>query len=252
MRIVDKLVIASAILSALVVAGSCMERPGSQPGHATTSTVSSAVARENDSLDSLLKAANQGFADAQLQLGKLYEEGKRVPQDYATAASWYRKAADQGNADAQQKLGSLYYYGTGVPQDYVAAVNWYKESASQGNADGQFGLGLMYDTGFGVPEDQVAAASWYVKAANQGQTLAQIKLGDAYEDGEGVPQDYAEAHKWYNIAAPAMESRKPTNQGLNAAQLFRDNIAKKMTPNQIEEAQRLARDWKAKSEISKN
>jgi hypothetical protein len=54
-----------------------------------------------------------------------------VPQDYAAAASWYRKAAEQGNADAQFNLGSMYYKSLGVPQDHVIAYMWLKLCGSQ-------------------------------------------------------------------------------------------------------------------------
>jgi TPR repeat protein len=56
-----------------------------------------------------------------------------------------------------------------------------------------------------------------------------------YEKGEGVAQDYVEAHKWYNLAAA---------QGEKIASNNRDSIAKEMTPEQIAEAQKLAREWK--------
>ena len=38
----------------------------------------------------------------------MYEEGNGVPQDYAKAVKWYRLAADQGYADAQYNLGVMY------------------------------------------------------------------------------------------------------------------------------------------------
>ena len=45
--------------------------------------------------------------------------GQGVPQDYAEAVTWYRKAAEQGDADAQYNLGVMYAKGQGVPQDYA-------------------------------------------------------------------------------------------------------------------------------------
>ena len=50
------------------------------------------------------KAADQGYADAQFNLGKMYEHGQGVPQSAKAAAVWYRKAADQGDAEAQLQL----------------------------------------------------------------------------------------------------------------------------------------------------
>ncbi len=75
--------------------------------------------------------AEQGDAKAQYILGRMYDLGEGVPQDYAEAAKWYRKAAEQGDAKAQFALGAMYSYGRGVPQDYVQAHKWYNLAASR-------------------------------------------------------------------------------------------------------------------------
>lgn len=122
------------------------------------------------------KAADQGDADAQFNLGVMYASGHDVAQDYKTAMWWYRKAADQGYAKAQCNLGSMYYEGHGVPQDYGQAASWYRKAADQGDAEAQCNLGNMYARGRGVPQDYSAAASWYRKAADQGDEEAQQAL----------------------------------------------------------------------------
>ena len=53
-----------------------------------------------------------------------------MPQDYAQAASWFRKAAEQGYADAQNNLGVVYQFGQGVPQDNIVAYALYNLSAT--------------------------------------------------------------------------------------------------------------------------
>jgi hypothetical protein len=75
-----------------------------------------------DPLERARQAAEMGDAQAQLELGQMYYEGKKVPQDYAEAARWYRKSAEQGNVHAQNLLGKRYEAGEGVPQDYAEAV----------------------------------------------------------------------------------------------------------------------------------
>jgi TPR repeat protein len=55
----------------------------------------------------------------------MFSQGRGVPQDYAEAVRWYRKAADQGYAKAQYNLGNMYWYGRGVPQDSAQAERWY-------------------------------------------------------------------------------------------------------------------------------
>ena len=83
---------------------------------------------------------------------------------------------------------------------------------------------------------------WWRKAAEQGHATAQYNLGVAYHNGEGVPQNYAQAHMWHNLAA----SRFPPGEDRDKVVKNRDHVAKKMTPAQISEAQKLAREWKPK------
>lgn len=147
------------------------------------------------------KAAEQGYVNAQYNLGICYANGEGVPQDYVEAAKWYRKAANQGNAMAQYNLGLCYYNGKGVPQDYAEAVKCFRRAAEQGYANAQNILGVCYAKGKGVPQDYAEAAKWYRKAAEQGDAMAQWILGISYANGKGVPQDNAEAVKWYRKAA---------------------------------------------------
>jgi clan AA aspartic protease (TIGR02281 family) len=155
------------------------------------------------------KAADQGLAVAQNNLGMMHEKGQGVAQDYAAALNWYRKAADQGYAPAQHSLGFMYDSGRGVLKDDVAAASWYRKAADQGDAHAQSNLGIMYAQGRGVTQDYAAALNWYRKAADQGDAHAQNNLGAMHEKGQGVAQDYAAALNWY---------RKAADQGLAIAQ----------------------------------
>ena len=94
-------------------------------------------------------------------------KGQGVPQDYAEAVQWYRKAAEQGVAKAQFNLGLMYDNGLGVTQDYARAGKWYRKAAEQGYATAQFNLGLMYENGEGVPQDYVHAHMWYDLVASR-------------------------------------------------------------------------------------
>ena len=190
--------------------------------------------------------AEQGEASAQYNLGLMFDNGQGVPQDYATAVSWYRKAAEQGHAAAQNNLGAMYAHGQGVPQDYAAAASWYRKAAEQGNAMAQYNLGVLYDDGQGVPQDYAVAMSWYRKAAEQGYVDAQISLGIFYSMGEGVSRDYVIAHMWFSLAAGGDKKGAEARNKMTPAQA-RDIVAKHMTPTQIAEAQKLAREWKPTS-----
>ena len=86
---------------------------------------------------------------------------------------WYRTAAEQGYADAQNNLGVCYETGAGVPKDLVQAASWYRKAAEQGQTIAQYNLGVCYKNGTGVPKDAAQAAAWYRRAANQGDADAQ-------------------------------------------------------------------------------
>jgi TPR repeat protein len=102
----------------------------------------------------------------------------------------------------------------------------------------QYNLAVMYDDGQGVPQDYAVATSWYRKAAEQGDADGQVNLGILYGMGQGVAQDYVNAHMWFSLAASGGDKN-----GVKA----RDMVAAKMTPAQLAEAQKLAREWKPTS-----
>jgi TPR repeat protein len=162
--------------------------------------------------------------------------------DYPTAYREFLPLAQRGDARAQANVGRLYHEGHGVPQDYAEAVKWFRKAADQGYTGSQFQLGSLYYQGHGVPRDYAEAVKWYRKAAEQGDDGAQAMLGTMYARGEGVPQDYVQAHMWINLAA----SQSPPGELHKEAVKWRDSIAARMTPAQIAEAQRLAREWKPK------
>lgn len=142
-------------------------------------------------------------------------------------------------------LGMMSYWGQGMPQDYSAAAGWYLKAAEQGLPHAQTNLGVMYSAGRGVPQDYQAAAKWFQEAADQGETSAQANLAGMYEKGEGVPRDYLMAHIWLDLA---VECSTPTQAAFRSEVVQRrDAVAKFLTSTQLEEARRLAREWKPKS-----
>jgi TPR repeat protein len=164
--------------------------------------------------------------------------------DYQKALQLARPLAEQGDPRAQFLLGRIFLRGRGVPTDENEAVKWLRRAADQGHAGAQFSLGNLYAEGKGVPQDNVEAAKWYRAAADRGDPQAQYNLGLAYAKGEGVEQDNVKAHMWFNIAA----SRFPSDSAnRNLAISNREAIAQKLTPEELAEAQRLAREWTPKS-----
>jgi TPR repeat protein len=163
------------------------------------------------------------------------EEGNAAYKkgDFPTALREFKPLAAQGNADAQYSLGVMYDRGEGVAQDHARAHMWWSRAAAQGDSWAQGNLGQQYRKGEGVVQDYAEAVKWYKLAAAQGSFLGQIHLGFMYDRGEGVAQDYVRAHMWLNLAATS---------GGGWAMESRDNVAKKMTSEQIGEAQKMARE----------
>lgn len=185
--------------------------------------------------------AEKGDPNAQYNLAILYYEGRGVPRNYAEAAKWYRKAADQGDVSAQYNLGNMYKDGQGVPQDYAEAVKWFRKAAEQGDAKAATNLAVRYASGQGVPKSQVEALKWFRVAADQGLAAAQGAVALIFSLDEGVPHNYVAAYMWFTLAAAG---------NFKDAIAKRDIVAKYMTPAQIAEAQKLARDWKPKKEYT--
>jgi TPR repeat protein len=96
--------------------------------------------------------------------------------------------------------------------------------------------GPLEDADAAVKRRDYATAMRLIRPlAEQGDASAQYNLGVFYDNGLGVPQNYVTAYMWLNLSAA---------QGREGAATFRDLIARRMTPAQIAEAQKLAREWK--------
>jgi TPR repeat protein len=120
--------------------------------------------------------------------------------------------------------------------DYAAEVAIVRPLAEKGYAFAQFNLGVLYDRGQGLPQDDALAKQWYQKAAEQGLPQAQVNLAIMYEEGQGMPVDPVRAYFWYALA---------DSQGDGQAPQALQDIAKKMTPAQVADAERQVKEFKA-------
>ena len=171
------------------------------------------------------KAAERGYADAQLMLGGMYDDGEGVPQDKVDAYVWFLLAASRGNkfapnisywheheltADeinaAQEEAARR---AAAMPEMPAAEVNRLLPAAEQGDAEAQYLLGMIYHRGKAVLRDYRETAKWHRKAAQQGHAEAQAVLAALHYNGRGVAQDGREALQW---------SRKAAEMGHAAAQ----------------------------------
>lgn len=164
--------------------------------------------------------AEKGQAEAQFNLGVLYDQGLGVNTDYA---------------QAQFNLAVLHANGLGVAQSNAEAARWYRRAAVQGLSAAQFNLGVLYETGTGIIQDYRQAADWYRRAAEQGHAAAQNNLGLLYANGQGVTRDLVIAYAWYTVAA-AQDNAK--------ARFNRDQLARSLTPGQTQEGEHLAAEYR--------
>ena len=120
-------------------------------------------------------------------------------KDYVTAFKELTPLAEQGNADAQFLLGKMYWMGQGVLKDSAQAIKWLKASAAQGNADAQFYMGSYYL----LPHRDIAEGlKWLRLSAEQGNQDAQLLLGKTYMDGaRELPRDPVQGEMWLRLAA---------------------------------------------------
>ena len=226
------------------------------------------------------------LAEAQFNLGEIYLYGRGVAEDCMEAVKWLHLAAEGGNAEAQLTLGDMYHHGEGVAQDVTQVMKWYRLAAEAGNTTAQFYLGEAYLYGYyGVANDDAEAFKWLRSAAEARHLVAknllagmyydgrgvaqdyrlayvwdiltegsrveiagrmtieqfaeaQTMLGERYSEGKGVEQDNSLAYMWFSLAAA---------QGNKTAKENRDKVAKRMTAEQIAEAEKIAEDCRARN-----
>jgi len=157
----------------------------------------------NDYTILLLEKAEQGDADAQLQLGYYYfllpvgfpvgspEYSEQTKEKSEKTAYWFKKAADQGNAEAQFKYAEI---------NKDERIFWYQKAADNGYVKAQYKLACYFYDGIIIEQDYKKAVSWFKKAADQGHVEAQYNLGNCYFYGNGTNQDFEKAINWFRKA----------------------------------------------------
>ncbi|WP_349953139.1 tetratricopeptide repeat protein, partial [Bacteroides finegoldii] len=134
---------------------------------------------QNSNEQDLLKEANLGNSEAQYKMGKCLGDKK----EYTQAFEWWSKAAAQGFAKAEYNVGVCYENGMGVEKNTVKAFEWYSKAATQGFANAEYSVGAFYYLGIGVERNITKAFEWWSKAAAQGFAKAEYNVGVCYENG---------------------------------------------------------------------
>ena len=157
------------------------------------------------------RSAEAGDTTAMFKLGYCYNYGEGRAQDLPKAVYWYQKAAEAGRADAMYKLGNCYADGQGVEQDLGQAVYWHRKGAEAGGADSMNDLGIYCLCGDGDPAQSF---DWFQRAAQAGSLTAMVNLAKFYAAGVGTAQDYAMAAYWFQKAAEAGSADGMYNLGI--------------------------------------
>ena len=157
-----------------------------------------------------MRAAEQGFAPAQVHLASIFER----LGDRAMALHWFQRAADAGSAAGLNGAGLLLEAG-GDPlvADPKEAVKLYQQAAAKGLSDADFNLGHCFQKGVGITPDLVRAYECYERAAFRGHSAAQNNLGVMLEKGIGIARNVSDALRWYRQAAAASDPAAQCNLG---------------------------------------
>jgi len=153
----------------------------------------------------LLKAAENGYDRAQIEVGDMYQEGKtpkgdfKVLIDHTKAAYWYERALSN-SPDwwyAQEKLVSLYLHNSELGKQSYAVALLHKY-VGDNDCFGKL-LGEAYEQGIGTCKDEAKALHWYIVAAGYdddfGIELA-VKIAEMYTHGIGTKKDPIVAFDW--------------------------------------------------------
>jgi TPR repeat protein len=216
------------------------------------------------------KAANQEHLLAQFCLGFMYDTGWGIEQNRNEAQKWYNQAVKKEGSDFLNKLE------VSIPVTIIQkdCYGWYlkksrkenpvalrnigflvlyhgklnfendedaiTDAADHGVSLAQLIMGFRYSWLKNIPNDYPEALKWFKKAADQGDPTAQFMLGEMYAQGLGVSKNNSEAYKWCYLSL---------SNGFSSAKTRVDDLTKRMTPAQIEEAKKRSAEFKPLSDI---
>lgn len=155
----------------------------------------------SDAIHYINMGINNGSNNCYALLGKIYERGIYLKQNYEKAISIYTTLAKEDNAFAKYALADMIYYGKGCTANAEKAYKIFLDLAINGYPKAQFRVGLLNQRGFGTPKDYEKALFWYKQAAEHRYQKAYTAIGTMYYLGQGVDVDLEQATKYYEIGA---------------------------------------------------
>lgn len=145
-------------------------------------------------------------------------------------------AAVAGAAEPRDISAGLLAYESG---EFGRALSIFRPLVERGDASAQFMIGAMYFYGRGLDRDDGSAAIMFYKAANQGNPEGQLAFGSLLLYGVGLRQDIVKSYMWLTVAAESINTAVAEQ-----ARTVLAHAEKLMTPSEIQNAQKLARDFR--------
>jgi len=151
--------------------------------------------------DSQMLKSNDGDTLSQQYYSKAFEDFHKLLSIVSMSDD---KRDNWTKSYLNYRIGKMYEYGLGVTQDYNSAIEHYKLSE---NKYAFFALGNIYKYGSGVETDYAKAFDYYMRSLSSkgGMPFASYAVGQAYELGQGVEKDLSSAHNFYAEALNGLE-----------------------------------------------
>lgn len=183
-----------------------------------------------------------GVIDSGFDLYKFYSNGNGVCKNSDRAMTYLRASAELGYIKSQRTLGDVYRgveFVPGIDKNFYLSYHWYEQAAVQGDRVSALNLAGLLHEGKGVEQDDDAAFYWLKEIDHMDygdEMIGFWTLGLFYENGNGTNVDFVQAYKYYDLISPAGDDDKA-------------RLEEQMTPEQIQEAIRLSRQWQEEHNI---
>ena len=135
--------------------------------------------------------------DIEYRIGKLYDSGKGVEQNYFKAIKWYQAAVNQNHKGAQYALAKI-YISLEEPEKIDKGIKMLEKLAEEEHDMAQYSLGKIYADREAGKYDIEKAIPWFNKSASHGNQFAQYQIGKRYLWGKEVPKDEELGKYWLN------------------------------------------------------
>ncbi|MBI3776927.1 MAG: sel1 repeat family protein [Gammaproteobacteria bacterium] len=180
-----------------------------------------------------MELARGGDAEAQFNIGEMFEKGSGVHADLIKAFTWYEQAANQNHQKAQFKVAYMYYRGDGVTANPAKAFQLMIPLAKYGYVRAQYYLALMYETGAGTTRNMEQAQLWYSRAAVGGYAPAEQALADnkRFPIQQRAPLEIARTEQANTPSKTASNIKSPAPADTRLTENIPSNLSSPITKN---------------------